>query len=163
MIARSRAAKFIEVADLLAGMYMYEWERISRFWEDPEEIERFLQTICSISPQRWNYWMDNYDKKRHDNEQDRLGGRRTMKSSRVEDAMLPRSSELEKIVSWAEEIAPFREEADGRKIPVLTSECMLLCIARNPQSDVSRKLRDTALDLAALERAARDPRRAPSR
>lgn len=163
MIARSRAAKFIEVADLLAGMYIYEWERLSRFWEGQEEIESLLQNICSISPQRWNHWIEDYDTKRNDDERDRLGKERVLKRSRAEDAMLPRSSELQKIYGWAEELAPFREDVDNKKIPVLTSECVLLCIARNPHSELSRKLRDTTLDLGALERAARDPRRAPSR
>jgi hypothetical protein len=162
MIARSRAAKFVEVADLLAAIYIYEWERLSRFWEDQEEIEVLLQNICSISPQRWNHWIQDYDAKRQDDERDRLGEERVLKRSRAEDFMLPRSGELEKIYSWAEELAAYREEVGNRKIPVLTSECVLLCIARNPQSELSRKLRETALDLGALERAARDPRRAPS-
>lgn len=163
MIARSRAAKFIEVADLLAGMYIYEWERLSRFWEDREEIEAFLQKICSISPQRWNYWIGSYDKERNMYEDDRVSAGRKLKNERAGDALPERSSELQKILTWAEEIAPFRDDEGGRKIPVLTTECVLLCIARNPQSEVSRKLRETALDLGALERAARDPRRAPSR
>jgi hypothetical protein len=163
MIARSRAAKFIEVADLLAGIYIYEWERLSRFWEEESEIEEFLQKICSISPQRWNYWIENYDKERNVHEDDRVSAGRKLKNERAGDALPERSSELQKILSWAEEIAPFRDDEGARKIPVLTTECVLLCIARNPQSEVSRKLRETALDLGALERAARDPRRAPSR
>jgi len=161
MIARSRAAKFIEVADLLAGMYIYEWERLSHFWEDQDEIEEFLRTICSISPQRWNYWIENYDKQRHDDELARLSEDRT-KGARASEEALERSTELHKILTAAEEIAPFRDDVDGKKIPVLTSECVLLCIARNPESELSRKLRDMALDLTALERSARDPRRAPS-
>jgi hypothetical protein len=163
MIARSRAAKFIEVADLLAGMYIYEWERLSRFWDDHEEIEDFLRSICNISPQRWNYWIENYDKERHLHEGDPVSAGRKLKNERAGDALLERSSELQKIFTWAEEIAPFREDDGRRKIPVLTMECVLLCIARNPQSEISRKLRETALDLGGLERAARDPRRAPSR
>lgn len=162
MIARSRAAKFIEVADLLAGMYIYEWERLSRFWEDQEEIEQFLQKMCSISPQRWNYWIENYDKQRHDDESAPLSKSRRLRDAPGAGTPLERSTELQKILAWAEEIAPFRDDNGGRKIPVLTSECVLLCMARNPQSELSRKLRDTALDLAALERFARDPRRAPS-
>lgn len=162
MIARSRAAKFIEVADLLAGMYIYEWERLSRYWEDQEEIEQFLQKMCIISPQRWNYWIENYDKQRHDDEDAPRSESRRLRDAPGAGAPLERSSELQKIFSRAEEIAPFRDDNGGRKLPVLTSECVLLCMACNPQSELSRKLRDTALDLPALERSARDPRRAPS-
>ncbi len=41
MLAHSRAARAVEVADLLAGMYIYDWERLSQFWEDQDEIEHF--------------------------------------------------------------------------------------------------------------------------
>jgi hypothetical protein len=163
MLAHSRAAQFVEVADLLAGMYIYEWERLSKFWDDRDEIEDLLQKICSISPQRWNYWIEHYDQQRQKDEKDRLSAGRSMKEAQLPGEALPRSSELQRILTQSEEIAPFRDDVDGRKIPILTSECVLLCIARNQESELSSKLRDTALDLAALERSARDPRRAPQR
>lgn len=163
MLAHSRAAQFVEVADLLAGMYIYEWERLSRFWDDRDEIENLLQKICSISPQRWNHWIEHYDQQRQKDEKDRLSPGRSLKDAQPQSETLPRSRELQKILTQAADIAPFRDDVDGRKIPVLTSECVLLCIARNPESELSSKLRDTALDLAALERSARDPRRAPQR
>ena len=159
MLAHSRAAQFVEVADLLAGMYIYEWERLSRFWDDRDEIESLLQKICSISPQRWNHWIEHYDQQRQKDEK----GRRSLKNTQPQGENLPRSRELQKILTQAAEIAPFRDDVDGRKIPVLTSECVLLCIAQNQESELSSKLRDTALDLTALERSARDPRRSPQR
>jgi hypothetical protein len=164
MLAHSRAAQFVEVADLLAGMYIYEWERLSKFWDDRDEIERLLQKICSISPQRWNYWIEHYDQQRQKNEKKRLSPARGIKEPPpLQGEALQRSRELQKILTQAADIAPFRDDVDGRKIPVLTSECVLLCIARNQESELSSKLRDTALDLTALERSARDPRRAPQR
>jgi hypothetical protein len=163
MLAHSRAAQFVEVADLLAGMYIYEWERLSKFWDDHDEIEGLLQKICSISPQRWNYWIEHYDQQRQKDEKERLSARRNIKEPRIGGETLPRSSELQTILARAEELTPFRDDVDGRKIPILTSECVLLCIARNQESELSSKLRDTALDLAALERSARDPRRTPQR
>jgi len=163
MLAHSRAAQFVEVADLLAAMYIYEWERLSKFWDDRDEIESLLQKICSISPQRWNYWIEHYDQQRQKDEKERLSARRNIKEPRIEGETLQRSSELQAILARAEELTPFRDDVDGRKIPVLTSECVLLCIARNQESELSSKLRDTALDLAALERSARDPRRTPQR
>jgi hypothetical protein len=163
MLANSRAAQFVEVADLLAGMYIYEWERLSRFWDDRDEIENLLQKICSISPQRWNHWIEHYHDQRQKDEKDRLSAGRSLKDPQLQGETLPRSRELQKILTQAAEIAPFRDDVDGRKIPVVTSECVLLCIARNQDSEFSSKLRDTALDLTALERSARDPRRAPQR
>src|SRR5271163_359885 len=68
MLAQSRAARVVEVADLLAGMYIYDWERLSKYWEDQDEIETFLQQICRISPQRWHHWIQDYDEHRRDEE-----------------------------------------------------------------------------------------------
>jgi hypothetical protein len=198
MLAKSRAAKVVEVADMLAGMYIYEWDRLSRFWGEREEVEEFLRRICSISPQRWNYWIAFYDKQRQESvalslyERARRAVRRNLRAGALRrgkgakrswsegfvragsdapwsspidawdgESNLERSIELEEILGEAGEISPFRDGADGREVPVLTSECVLLCIAKNNESEVSRKLRETGLDLEALERAARDPRRAP--
>jgi hypothetical protein len=171
MLAHSRAARFVEVADMLAGMYIYEWDRLSRFWEDRGDVEELLRRICSISPQRWHHWIELYDKQRHEEEKEltspvrRLGrGSKSLDGDTLDqEGKLPRSVELERLLESAGEISPFRDDLDGRAIPVLTAECVLLCIARNAESDVSRNLRETGLDLAALERAARDPRRAPPR
>ncbi|MGD0304996.1 MAG: hypothetical protein ABSC71_09225 [Candidatus Acidiferrales bacterium] len=58
MMAHSRAATTVEVADLLAGMYIYEWDRLSKYWDDEEKVEPYLQQICRISPQRWHYWIE---------------------------------------------------------------------------------------------------------
>ena len=195
MLAKSRAAKVVEVADMLAGMYIYEWDRLSRFWAEREEIEEFLRRICRISPQRWNYWIEFYDKQRQEGlelsfyERARRAVKHSMRAglrrpggtrwsgngskqsghdpawnSPIDvwdgDATLARSIELEEVLESAGAISPFRDHADGREVPVLTSECVLLCIATNVESEVSRKLRETGLDLEALERAARDPRRA---
>lgn len=172
MLANSRAAKFVEVADLLAGMYIHEWDRLERFWDDREEIEELLRRICAISPQRWHHWIELYDKQRHQEEKKLtsplshfgLGSRNSAGAAAPEnDPKLECSIELKAIFQSAGEISPFTDEVDGRAIPVLTTECVLLCIAQNTESEVSRRLRETGLDLPALERAARDPRRAPRR
>src|SRR6202162_1783624 len=64
MLAHSRASRTVEVADLLAGMYIYEWENLSKFWKQQDEIETFLLQICRISPQRWHHWIQFYDQRR---------------------------------------------------------------------------------------------------
>lgn len=163
MLASSRAAKFIEVADLLAGMYIYEWDRLSKFWDERDEIESFLRKICGISPQRWSYWIEFYDRRRREDEEDRLSTRRKSKNRAARQKALQQSIELQKLLRWAEEMAPFWDSVDGRQIPILTSECVLLCMAMNDHSEVSRTLCETGLDLEALERAAHNPRRAPLR
>src|ERR1700683_1295251 len=61
MLAHSRASRTVEVADLLAGMYIYEWENLSKFWGQQDQVETFLQQICRISPQRWHHCIEFYD------------------------------------------------------------------------------------------------------
>jgi hypothetical protein len=173
MVAQSRAARQVEVADMLAGMYIYEWSRLSQFWENREEIEDFLRRICSISPERWHHWMEVYEESRHAQETvemsalerliARIRGKPAREAYASGDAPLPHSMELEKLFQAAGEMAPIRDELDGRAIPVLTTECVLLSMARNAESEIGRKLEESGLDVRGLERVARDPRRARHR
>jgi hypothetical protein len=162
MLANSRASRTIEVADLLAGMYMCEWDRLSQYWEeqDRERIEEFLRNICRISPQRWNSWIQWYDHERHEDERQgwrRLHGR---KKGQPDEPLQP-SAALMSVLKQAEQLAPFRDTLDGRSLPILTSECVLLCIARNFGTEMSLRLAETGLDAARLERDVLFPRRAP--
>jgi hypothetical protein len=162
MLAASRASNAVEVADLLAGMYIYEWDRLSQYWDDQDAVEEFLQQICKISPQRWNSWLELYDKKqRADDKPAKWSALRKRKHEAPEEKPLPRSREVELLLRNAEVITPFRDKQDGRSVPILTSESILLCIAVNRDSEIGRRLAETGLDIASLERAARDRRRAP--
>jgi len=164
MLANSRAATMVEVADLLAGMYIYDWDRLSRYWKngDQENIEGYLRLICRISPQRWHFWIQLHYNQWHTEE-----GRRKWRSlERFQKEQPPvkflrQSTALTAILKEAEKIAPSHDTVDGRKIPILTSECVLLCIARDPESEISRKLAATGMDLAALARDALFPKHSP--
>src|SRR5271163_2079750 len=164
MLARSRASQAIEVSDLLAGMYICNWERLSVYWEeeDREEIESFLRGICRISPERWHSWIEFYDDLRRKGERwqvwrplDKL-----KKATQPESGLRP-SAALAAVLKHAEEIAPSRDSVGEGNLPILTSECVLLCIVRSFGSEVSRKLAETGLDATRLERDALFPRRTP--
>ncbi|MGB0035331.1 MAG: hypothetical protein WBP79_07650 [Candidatus Acidiferrales bacterium] len=163
MLAKSRAASAVEVADLLAGMYIYEWDRLAKYWEDEEQVEAFLQQICQISPQRWHHWIEIYNQKRQSEETKRA--RRFFRSSKKEAKQdgkpLARSMELQSILKKAEQVAPHHDQFEGRTIPILTCECVLLCIAKNTESEIGHRLVASGLDVPALERDARFPRHGP--
>ena len=164
MLATSRAAAVVDVPDFLAGMYIYEWERLSRFWEEHDEIEELLQRICQISPQRWHHWIEFYDEKRKEaDKKPNLFFPEPKESDKKNAKPLPRSAELELVLRNSEAIAPHHDTVNGRVIPILTSECVLLCIAFNDGSEIGRRLRETGLDISLLEKAARNPRHAPLR
>jgi hypothetical protein len=164
MLANSRASQVIEVSDLLAGMYIDNWERLARYWEDPEDLEAFLQQFCQLSPPRWQYWLQYYDEVRQTSQRkpsvlSRLL-RRDGKQS-FSEKVFQRSQDLDEILTDAEQIAPFRDTANGCDVPILTMECVVLCIAKHPGMEISKKLRATGLDINNLERAARFPKHAP--
>jgi hypothetical protein len=145
-------------------MFLDAWERLSKFWDDPEEVETLLQQICRISESRWNRWLQHYQELRGDDGQKRSLPWRLLhrkRSKPTSDTIYQRSSELEEVLREAEGIAPFRDKVGGRSIPILTLECVLLCIAKHPGLLLARKLIASGIDLGTLERAARFPKRAP--
>jgi|HubBroStandDraft_6_1064221.scaffolds.fasta_scaffold91752_3 hypothetical protein len=167
MLARSRASRTVEVADLLAGMYIYEWENLSKFWEQQDEIETFLQQICRISPQRWHHWIQFYDQQRHSEEPRKIWqlpkGLKTAKTKagQPDGRPLSKSVELQNVLKNAEELSPARDFVDGRAIPILTCECVLLAIAKKTDSELGHRLVATGLNVISLEESARNPKHAP--
>jgi hypothetical protein len=162
MLAQSRAARVVEVADLLAGMYIYDWERLSKYWDEHEEIEQYLQQICRISPQRWHHWIQFYDQQRHDD--DKTGPWEWLRPSKIVTAVnkdLKPSAELRAVFRRAEEVAPAHDLLEDRMIPILTCECVLLAMAQKTDSEIGHRLISSGIDINGLEQAARNPRHAP--
>jgi hypothetical protein len=162
MLARSRASLVIEVSDLLAGMYISDWEHLSGYWEDEdlEQIEEWLRKFCAISPQRWNSWIELYDQEFRDGKSEQPWRGKKREGHR-ETGPLQKSVALEDVLRQAEQIAPFYDRDGDRKLPILTTEAVLLCIARSYGTEVSRNLALSGIDTTRLEKDALFPRRAP--
>jgi hypothetical protein len=167
MIAHSRASEFIEVSDVLAGLYMDNWDRLSRYWSETDEIEKTMRQLCRISPQRWNYWIEYYAGMRASREKTWLAigsqpfWRWRNKSQIAVGRDFELSSELTDVLKEADEIAPFQDRVGHRTVPIVSSESVLLAIAQNARSAIGRRLLATGLNVIELERAARFPRRPP--
>jgi hypothetical protein len=162
MLAQSRAAQAIEVSDLLAGMYIYDWERLSKYWEDEVKIEEYLQQICRISPQRWHHWIQFYDHQRNgDPQPGPWKWLRPAKNVKTVSKDLAPSAELRAIFQRAEEIAPAHDLIEDRLIPILTCECLLLAMAQKTDSEIGHRLISSGIDVSTLERVARNPKHAP--
>lgn len=162
MLAQSRAARVVEVSDLLAAMYIYDWERLSRYWEDQDKIEEYLQQICRISPQRWHHWIQFYDGQK--NETEDAGPWKWLRPSKeVKSASknLALSAELRAIFQRARDVAPAHDLLEDRMIPILTCECVLLAMAKKADSEIGHRLISSGIDITGLEQAARNPRHAP--
>lgn len=164
MLANSRALRSISTADFLAAMYLNHWDGLANYWDDSGEIEKYLETICRVSPQRWHKWLAEYDTGRNEQEKafkQRIVIRRKTNAAREESDGLSLSQELTSVLRRAGRISVARDRQDGRTIPVLTSETVLLAMAREWQSQLGKRLEATGLDIERLEQAAKDPRRAP--
>lgn len=168
MVAHSRASETIEVSDLLGAMYIDNWEHLKRYWPDPKEVEKTLRKLCEFSPQRWNYWIKTFAETRDDQPRKKWFGvpippmRRAGKDAEIffgKDFEL--SEQLRAALKAADKIAPYQDRVGTRTIPIVSSDCVLLCLVKNTTSDVARKLLATGIDLRALEKAARFPKYAP--
>jgi hypothetical protein len=163
MMAKSRSSDSVEVTDLLAGMYISNWERLSRYWADSQqdEIETLLQRICRISPQRWHSWIESYQNSRDDDRKRVWQRLRISKNGKAGDKPPGPSADMISVLKKAEELTPFREKSGSTSTPILTTECVLLCILRSFGSEISRRLLATGIDQIQLERDVLLPRRAP--
>jgi hypothetical protein len=161
MLAKSRGSRVIEVADLLAGMYVCNWDRLSGYWDggDTDGIELFLRGICRISPQRWHSWIELYDRERGEGE--KTGWKRLLKKEKPSEKPPRPSAALASVFKQAGQIAPSYDRLGDRSIPILTSQCVLLCIVRSFGTEVGKKLVATGLDADKLQYDALFPRHAP--
>ena len=163
MLAHSRSSNVIEVSDYLAGMYICNWDRLSEYWDDHErdEVESLLRGICRISPQRWHSWIEFYDRQKNGRRRKNWNPFREFKEKSAVEMTAEPSAALADIFKRAEEIAPAYDRTGERSLPILTTECVLLCIVRNLGLEVGRKLAATGLDVARLEKDALLPRHPP--
>jgi hypothetical protein len=77
------------------------------------------------------------------------------------EAPLSNSAELQAVLQHAELLAPGRDMVEGRAIPILTCECVLLAIAKTKDSEIGHRLLATGLNVTNLEQSARNPKPAP--
>jgi hypothetical protein len=163
MLAHSRSSPTIEISDYLAGMYICNWEHLSEYWADQnrEEAEALLRSVCQISPQRWHSWIKLYDEQHGKKTVHGWHLFRLRRSQTVDQEPPGPSAALREVLEQAEKIAPAYDRTEQRSIPILNTECVLLCIVRNLGSEISRKLALAGLDVARLEREVLLPRRRP--
>jgi hypothetical protein len=167
MLAHSRASEVVEISDLLAGLYIDNWERLVKYWPEREPIEATMRRLCRISPQRWNYWIEYYDQMRREPEKkwSALGFPKFWNWRNKEEISVGRnfelSGELSAVLHAADAMAPYMDRVGTTLVPIVSSECVLLAVAKNARSEIGRRLLATGLDLKALEKAARFPRRPP--
>lgn len=140
ILAEERGSPTLDVRDMLGALWIADLERLAKYWRDWEAFEDFVTAECSLHEPRWAYWLLTYE------------ASPKQKKSRFHGGMLKaQSPSLVKVWREAEKLAESRVHGDMR--PVLTTEDLLLAMAKQTETELRMKLIKAGLDIARLEEA----------
>jgi hypothetical protein len=148
-------------SDLLAGIHVANWERVSGFWPHPELFDDFIAERCDWTEPRWMTWHRWEDGSRNEARRIRLPfdfkisflPPRTKK--RFFGAAFQRSPDWQRIVETGEKLTPYKVPWRGQILPLLTPEVMLLAFIRTENVFLGKHLQGTGLLVDKLEEAAK--------
>lgn len=148
-------------SDLLAGIYVANWERLSKFWPQPELFEDFIAEHCDWSEPRWLTWQRWYDESRNAPRSSRFqlrylqrGKWKRFGKPRLIGSQFSQSPDLKRLFEAGEKLTPHEVLEHGRKLPLLTPEIMLLAFVRTDSIPLGRHLQNNGLMVDKLEEAA---------
>lgn len=134
MIALWRADGPLSAADLVAGVYLAGWDRLSRLWRTPEAFEELMAAECGLDLPRWCYLADFSRRK----PTDKFAG------------LSPAASQ---VLRAAGQIATGRGEARAPKIQVGCEDFLVALIARDDLR-IARLVKRSGLDTRKLRNSA---------
>jgi hypothetical protein len=159
VIAHAKQEKEIQLRDLIAGIYVANFERILRFWPDAATFEDFVAEHCDWSEHRlltWDRW--NYEMQHPPRTISIPFTARFFQIRRKHTfagKMFDRSDDLKRAYSKAEEPSPNKvTHPVGRTVPLITPELFLFATIQTESIQLGAQLRDSGLELTALEQVA---------
>jgi hypothetical protein len=144
-MAGERGSAEFGVNDLLAGMYLVSFERLAKYWAEPERLEEVLKCECGMFSKRWEYWLRYHD--------DRALARKSTSRFFCSPAKVFRESN--QLTTVMESAAAVSRQCPSRlqdRAPLVGPEDVLLAIATDATLELGRRLVDSGLDLDRLER-----------
>jgi hypothetical protein len=148
-------------SDLLAGIYVANWERVSKFWSQPELFEDFVAEHCDWSEPRWLTWQRWHDESRRAPRSSRFhltflhrGKWKRFGKPRLFGSNFSKSPELKRLLETGERLTPYKVSERGRILPLLTPEIMLLAFVRTEGIPLGKHLQGSGLMVDRLEEAA---------
>jgi hypothetical protein len=157
LIAHCKGRDELVPADLLAGIYVGDWERISVFWPRPELFEDFVAEYCDWSEPRWATWQRYRDEERTAPRP--FLGRFTFsypgKKRRLFGSMFKESGDWKRLFETGEKLTPHKVPFRNRILPLLTLEIMLLAFIRTEGIPLGKHLQDAGLMADKLEESAK--------
>jgi hypothetical protein len=146
-------------SDLLAGIYIANLERLSRFWPRPELFDDFIAEHCDLSEPRWMTWHRWEDESRNATRRWRVPFRISFLASRTKKrlfgSIFKRSPDWQRLFETGEKLTPYKVSWRGKVLPLLTPEVMLLAFIRTEDIPVGKHLQGTGLLVDKLEEAAK--------
>jgi hypothetical protein len=158
VIAHAKQQTEIQLRDLVAGIYVANFERILRFWPDAATFEDFIAEHCDWSEHRlmtWDRW--NYELQHPPRTISIPFTRSFFQIPRKHTFAGKRfglSDELKRVYSTAEGMSPNKVTSFGRVVPLITPELFLVATARTEGVELGKRLRDSGIEMGALEEVA---------
>ena len=165
LVAFSRRRDEMSPADLLAGIYVANLERVSKFWPDPVLLDDFIAEHCDWSEPRWATWQRWEDESRRASKAAwrwqlpfrvylLRRGKPSRPPKRFFGSNFTQSPDLRRLFETGEKLTPHKVTDRGKLLPLLTPEIMLLAFIRMENIPLGKHLRDTGLLADKLEESA---------
>jgi len=159
LVAFCKGRDDLRPSDLLAGIHVANFERLSRFWPCPELFEDFIAEHCDWSEPRWLTWQRWEEEFRIEARRLRIpfsGSFLVMgKKKRFHGSMFKPSPDWQRLFETGEKLTPYTVSWQGRTLPLLTPEVMLLAFIRTEGIPLGKLLQDAGLLVDELELAAK--------
>jgi len=168
VIAHAKQQKEIQLHDVIAGIHVANFDRVLRFWPDAATFEDFVAEHCDWSEHRlltWDRW--NYEME-HPPRTISIPFTTTSFQIRRKHTFagktFSRSDDLKRVYSTAEEISPNKvKHPVAGIVPLITPELFLVATIRTEGVALAIRLRDSGIELAALEQAAMQQLKEPEK
>lgn len=167
VIAHTKQQSEVQLGDMIAGIYVANFERVLRFWPDAATFEDFVAEHCNWSENRlstWDRW--TYEQMRHPFS---IGIPFTrwffsFRSKRTfTGKMFAFSDELKQVYSTIEQLSPNKVTMFERVVPLITPELFLLATTRTEGVELGKRMIEAGLRLSELEQAALKVVEAPNK
>lgn len=158
VIAHAKQQSVIDLRDVIAGIYVANFDRLLRFWADAACLEDFVAEHCDWSEprfmtfERWTY--------EHSHPPRQIPIPFTSMSFHLKSRkkligkMFTRAEDVKRVYTTAENISPNRVQSFGRIVPLITPELFLVAILRTEDVPLGKLLRESALRSELLQQVA---------
>lgn len=167
VIADAKQQKEIQLRDVVAAIYVANFERILRFWPNAAVFEDFIAEHCGWSEHRlttWDRWTYNTN---HPPRTVTIPFSRrffqTPRKHTIHGKTFKESEDLKHVISTAAKLTPNKVESFGRALPLITPELFLFATTRTEDVELSGKLANSGLRLDLLEEAALERLESPEK